>query len=56
MSGMIRPSCVSFAFQLVNIDSSSRGSCPRSASRTGWAESGVMRYWYHEMSHAIVTT
>src|SRR5919197_1470390 len=56
MSGTSRPSGVSFAFQLVNMFSSSRGSWPRSARRTGWPDSGVTRYWYHEMSHATVTT
>src|SRR5690349_24952145 len=54
MSGEIRPSPVSFAFQLVKFGSSSRGSWPRSARRTGWAESGVTRYWYQEISHATV--
>ena len=36
--------------------SSSDGSWPRSTSRTGWAESGVTRYWYQEISQATVTT
>ena len=56
MSGAMRPSGVSFAFQLVNMLSSSRGSWPRSASRTGWPDSGVTRYWYHEMSQATEIT
>src|SRR4051794_12344586 len=56
MSGTTRPSSSRCAFQSVNEPSSSDGSCPRSASRTGWAESGVTRYWYQEISHATVTT
>ena len=40
----------------VNDASSSSGSWPRSASRTGWPESGVTRYWYQEISQATVTT
>ena len=31
-------------------------SWPRSATRTGCADSGETRYWYHEMSHANVST
>jgi len=56
MSGTIRPSSTMFAFQSVKVGSSSSGSWPRSASLTGWARSGVIRYWYHEMSQATVTT
>src|SRR4026209_1319552 len=56
MSGAMRPSRVSFAFQLVNIDSGPPGSWPRSASRTGCADSGETRYWYHEMSQATLRT
>src|SRR2546421_286063 len=56
MFGAMRPSGVRRAFQLVNIVSSSRGSWPRSARRTGWPDSGVTRYWYQEMSQATVTT
>ena len=31
-------------------------SCPRSATRTGWLDSGETRYWYQEMSQANVST
>ena len=54
MSGTIRPSSTMCAFHSVNEPSSSPGSCPRSASRTGCAESGVTRYWYQEISQATV--
>src|SRR6185437_11952390 len=56
MSGTIRPSSTMFAFHSVKLASSSSGSWPRSASRTGWAMSGVTRYWYQEMSQATVIT
>ena len=36
--------------------STSPMSWPRSAIRTGWAASGVTRYWYQVMSHAKVST
>src|SRR5262245_17686505 len=55
MSGTTLPSSSKCAFHSVKERSSSAGSCPRSASRTG-AESAVTRYWYQEMSQAIVTT
>src|SRR5581483_1537860 len=55
MSGTTLPSSSMCAFHSVNAGSSSSGSCPRSASRTG-AESAVIRYWYHEISHTTVTT
>src|SRR5438105_2769886 len=56
MSGTSRPSASTCAFHSLNDVSSSPSSCPRSSRRTGWAESGVTRYWYQEMSQAIVTT
>src|SRR5215218_8568412 len=56
MFGTIRPPSPSFAFHDVYGGSSSDGSCPRSASRTGCTESCAIRYWYHEISQAIVTT
>src|SRR5581483_4057724 len=56
MSGAIRPSSVMCAFHSVNEPSSSPGSWPRLSRRTGLSESGETRYWYHEMSHATVTT
>src|SRR5438552_4823210 len=52
----MRPSRVTRAFQAVKELSSSSSSSPRSARRTGWTESKLTRYWYHEMSHAIVIT
>src|SRR5215831_17430277 len=55
MSGTTLPSSSRCAFHSVKEGSSSAGSWPRSASRTG-AESAVTRYWYQEMSHATVTT
>src|SRR5829696_1536937 len=56
MFGTIRPSSSTRAFQCVNVSSSCAGSCPRSANRTGCAESGAIRYWYHETSQATVIT
>src|SRR4029079_15725890 len=56
ISGTRRPSSSRWAFHSPNVPSSSSGSCPRSASRTGWPESGVTRYWYQEISQATVTT
>src|SRR5215212_5736277 len=56
MSGTIRPSSPRCAFQVVYGGSSWDGSWPRSASRTGCTASCAIRYWYHEISHATVTT
>src|SRR5262249_25525025 len=56
ISGTTRPSSARCAFQSPNAPSSSSGSCPRSARRTGCADSGVTRYWYQEISQATVTT
>src|SRR6478736_4657562 len=56
MFGTTRPCSSRWAFQSLYSASSSASSCPRSSSRTGWASSGVTRYWYQEMSQAIVIT
>ena len=56
MSGIRRPSSVSSAFQPWKLCLELVEVVPRSASRSGCAASGEMRYWYQEISHATVTT
>src|SRR5919204_4736938 len=56
MFGTIRPCSSRWAFQSLLSASSSPSSWPRASSRTGWASSGVTRYWYQEISQAIVIT
>src|SRR5204863_5667801 len=56
MSGTRRPSSSTRAFHVLCCEESSLSSWPRSASRTGCAESRLTRYWYQERSQAIVTT
>ena len=55
MSGTSLPSSATCAFHALNDSSSSSSSWPRRSRRTGCAESGETRYWYHERSHATVT-
>src|SRR5919199_5312261 len=56
MFGTRRPYSSRCAFQFLSSASSWAGSWPRSSRRTGCADSGVTRYWYQLMSHAIVIT
>src|SRR3954453_10873370 len=55
ISGTSRPSSSTCAFQSLKPSSSSSSSWPRRSSRTGCAESGLTRYWYHDRSQATVT-
>src|SRR5919197_829680 len=55
ISGTSRPSSSTCAFHALNVSSSSSSSWPRRSSRTGCADSGLTRYWYHDRSHATVT-